>query len=63
MAEIEFSALSKQCLDRRIATIEKLETEVNRWTKKRNTLKVKIKWQFTKTKAREKFDRHYKKIR
>jgi hypothetical protein len=62
MAEIEFSALSKQCLDRRIPTLEKLQTEVKTWTKKRNKLKVKINWQFTKTKAREKFERHYKKI-
>jgi hypothetical protein len=62
MAEIEFSALSKQCLDRRIGTITKLEKEVTFWTTKRNELKVKIQWQFTKNKAREKFDRHYKEL-
>lgn len=63
MAEIEFSALSKQCLDRRIPSIEKQEREVNTWTQQRNNQKIKIKWQFTKENAREKFKRHYNKIR
>lgn len=62
MAEIEFSALSKQCLDRRIPTLEKLKAEVKTWTKNRNKHKVIINWQFTKTKAREKLERHYTKI-
>lgn len=59
MAEIEFSALAKQCLDRRIDHIAKLAHEVKAWTKKRNRLKVKIHWQFTKDEAREKFNRFY----
>jgi len=63
MAEIEFSALSKQCLDRRIGNIQILKKEVKIWTKARNKKKVKIDWQFTKTKARDKFDRFYKEIR
>jgi hypothetical protein len=46
MAEIEFSALAKQCLDRRIATIEILEQEVMAWVKERNEKKVKINWLF-----------------
>jgi hypothetical protein len=62
MAEIEFSALSKQCLDRRIGSIEILDKEVQAWTKKRNRDQVKIKWQFSKTKARDKFQRFYKDI-
>lgn len=63
MAEIEFSALSKQCLDRRIGNIEKLEYEVITWTRERNKSKVKIRWQFNIENAREKFDRHYKNIK
>lgn len=59
MAEIEFSALSKQCLDRRIGDLKILKTEVYWWTKKRNKDEVKITWQFTKNKAREKFKRFY----
>lgn len=59
MAEIEFSALSKQCLDRRIGNLKLLTKEVNAWSKKRNKNKIKINWQFTKNKARDKFERHY----
>lgn len=63
MAEIEFSALSKQCLDRRIGKIQTLRNEVNTWTKKRNKNRTKIHWQFTKDRAREKFTRHYDDIK
>jgi len=62
MAEIEFSALSKQCLDRRIGDLKILTKEVNAWARQRNKNKIKINWQFTKNKAREKFSRFYKKI-
>jgi hypothetical protein len=60
MIEIEFAALSKQCLDRRIGSIEDLRKEVEIWTKKRNEQAIKIRWEFTKEAAREKFERHYK---
>jgi hypothetical protein len=57
--EMEFAALSKQCLDRRIGDIETLRSEVVTWTKKRVKDKVKINWQFTKELARDKFARLY----
>jgi transposase len=57
--EMEFAALSKQCLDRRIGSIVKLRKESSAWTKKRVKNKIKIKWQFTKEKARDKFKKHY----
>jgi hypothetical protein len=63
MAEIEFSALSKQCLHRRIADMSILAKEVFAWMKKRNRLKVTIHWQFTKNKARNKFQRLYEKVK
>lgn len=63
MAEIEFSALSKQCLDRRIDDMKILAKEVYAWMKKRNRLKVTINWQYTKNKARDKFQRFYECIR
>ena len=63
MAEIEFSALSKQCLDRRIGDIQTMIREVDAWTIKRNKDKVKIQWQFTKDKAREKFEKRYLNIK
>jgi hypothetical protein len=62
MAEIEFSALSKQCLDRRIATMEALEKEAVAWMRQRNDRYIKIDWRFNKLDAREKLMRHYKNI-
>lgn len=59
MAEIELSALSKQCLDRRIAEMHTLAAEVNAWTKRRNRLKAGISWNFTKSDARNKLSRFY----
>lgn len=63
MAEIELSALSKQCLDRRIAEMRTLASQVNSWTKRRNDLKVAIHWNFTKNNAREKLNRFYDTIK
>ena len=62
MAEIEFSALSKQCLDRRISELSTLKKEVDTWTQNRNRQEIKIEWQFTKNKARKKFKRFYAEI-
>ena len=62
MAEIEFSALSKQCLNRRIGDLTTLKKEVGLWTKKRNKEQTCIDWQFNKEKGRTKFDRFYKEI-
>ena len=61
MAEIELSALSKQCLNRRIASVEELKAETQAWTEQRNEPQVKINWQFTKEQARQKLGRHYQK--
>jgi hypothetical protein len=63
MAEIELSALSKQCLDRRLGTMKKFSQEVYAWAKQRNRKKATVSWQFTKNKAREKLGRHYDIIR
>jgi len=63
MAEIELSALSKQCLNRRIAKRRLLTKEVMAWTLKRNRAQTKITWHFTKSKARKKLNRAYDTIR
>lgn len=63
MAEIELSALSKQCLDRRIESQTALAKEVLPWAKERTRKKITIKWSFSKNKAREKFTERYKDIR
>jgi hypothetical protein len=62
MAEIEFSALSKQCLDRRIPKISVLAQETNAWIQERNRKQITVEWQFTKNNARNKFQRFYKAI-
>ena len=59
MAEIELSALSKQCLDRRIETLEKLAAEVDSWEQERNASKATVRWKFNKNDARIKLQRHY----
>lgn len=62
MAEIELSALSKQCLDRRIGDIDTLIKETSVWAQERNVKKATIKWKFTKNDARSKLNRHYIKL-
>ncbi len=59
MAEIEFSILSQQCLDRRIPDRETLEKEVAAWTKKRNNYPKPMEWRFTTEDARIKLKRLY----
>jgi hypothetical protein len=59
MAEIELSAISKQCLDRRIPTQARLEQEVLACVKERNEKEITITWQFTTNDARKKLERHY----
>ena len=59
MAEIELSAISKQCLDRRIANINKLANEVRAWEQERNAIGATVKWRFNKDNARKKLHRHY----
>jgi len=62
MAEIEFSALARQCLDRRIDNIDTLEKEALIWQKLRNEQSIKIHWSFTVTNARSKMDKTYRKV-
>jgi len=62
MAEMELSALSRQCLSRRIPDIETLSSELESIVKERNKLAVKFKWQFTVENAREKLNRHYQNV-
>jgi len=59
MAEIELSALSKQCLDRRIAEMKRLIDEVRAWEQERNAIRATVRWRFSKDNARVKLQRHY----
>jgi len=59
LIEIEFSALSRQCLNRRIPTIEKLEHEILALVAERTAQQIKIDWQFSIQSARSKLNRQY----
>ncbi len=59
MVEIEISALSRQCLNRRIGDIKTLAKEVRAWEQERNRINATVQWEFTKEEARDKFHRHY----
>ena len=59
MAEIEIGILSRQCLDRRIANLELLKSEVAAWQQVRNEEKRTIEWSFTRQDADKKLSRHY----
>lgn len=62
MAEIEFSALFRQCLNRRIATAEKLIRETTAWYRHRNENSIGVDWRFTTEDARIKLKRLYPQI-
>ncbi len=59
MVEIEIGVLRSQCLDRRIATQERLVSEIAAWERQRNASRARIKWMFTTEKARTKLGRAY----
>ena len=62
MIEIEFSAISRLCLARRIPSKEMLAEEVLAVVKQRSEKQIKINWQFSLETAREKLNRHYEKV-
>lgn len=59
MVEIEIGVLSKQCLDRRIASTDELASEINAWQNARNAENAGIDWLFDVAQARAKLGRHY----
>jgi transposase len=62
MIEIEFSAIARSCLNRRIASQEELQKEVIKIVKDRSEKEIKIDWQFSIEKARKKLNRHYETV-
>jgi len=59
IAEIELSALTRQCLDRRITDLDLLNTELAAWQTAVNADQRQVQWQFTATDARAKLRRLY----
>jgi hypothetical protein len=59
IAEIELSALTRQCLDRRIGDLDTLNTELSAWQNATNTDQRQVDWQFTTHDARIKLRHLY----
>ena len=59
MAEIEFSILSKQCLNCRIGDQRTMKKEISAWEKSRNEYSLPMKWRFTTRDARIKLAKLY----
>jgi DDE superfamily endonuclease len=62
IAEIELSALTLQCLDRRIPDLETLRAETHQWEQRRNASQKGVDWQFSAHDARIKLKRLYPQI-
>lgn len=59
MAEIEISALVRQCLKRRLPDVEALGRETKAWERERNRLGASVDWRFTTADARTKLSSLY----
>ena len=59
VAEIELSALSRQCLDRRIPTRQQLTRHTQAWWEDRNRMQIGVDWQFRTEDARVKLKHLY----
>jgi hypothetical protein len=59
IAEIELSALTRQCLDRRISDLNVLNTELAAWQAATNADQRQVDWQFTTNDARIKLRHLY----
>jgi hypothetical protein len=59
MAEIELSVLKGQCLNRRMAELATVKSEVLAWQNHRNNNAKAINWQFTTDDARVKLKKLY----
>ena len=62
IAEIELNVMTRQCLNRRIDDITKLQSELSSWETERNNRISTISWQFTNNQARTKLVSLYPKI-
>ncbi|BCL81644.1 transposase [Ktedonobacteria bacterium brp13] len=62
MAEIELGILGRQCLDRRLASLDDVQAEMYAWQSERNQAKVTINWRFTTADTLIKLKRLYPSI-
>jgi hypothetical protein len=62
IAEIELSALTRQCLNRRMGDLETLKREISAWETNRNLKTKSVDWHFTTDDARGRLKSLYPKI-
>ena len=59
IAEIELNVMTRQCLSRRIADIDRLRSELSAWEVECNTLAAKVNWHFRTSDERIKLSSLY----
>ena len=59
IAENELSTLTRQCLSRRIGTLQEMQGHVDAWENERNQARTRVRWRFTIDRARERLRRVY----
>ena len=59
IAEIELSVVTRQCLGRRIPSIDALNSELSAWKRERNNSDAHVNWHFTTEQARGKLKHLY----
>lgn len=62
IAELELAVLARQCLHRRLATVDAVAREVAAWEHERNWVAAGVTWRFTIVEARLKLARLYPQI-
>jgi len=62
IAEIELSAMTTQCLNRKISSIDDLQVQISAWERQRNISHKSVDWQFTTDDARVKLKHLYPKL-
>jgi hypothetical protein len=62
IAEIELSALTRQCLDRRISDLDTLNTELTAWQAATNANQRQVNWHFTTNDARTRLRHLYPQV-
>lgn len=61
MAEIELSAINQQCLNRRLSSLEQVQSQLSHCSRDRNRKKIKINWTFKRKDAKRVFPELYRK--
>ena len=59
MAEIEIGIMDRQCIGHRLGSETVLRSEVAAWESRRNLIKARIEWKFTRQDADQKLSKYY----